>query len=187
MTQKPTIVQGIQSMMLPDPDIEEALSVAYIQAICGMAGCNYSIDRKDFGTDITIKDVGKRDSGKLYDTGHNVIVQIKATKNIREDANQINYDLKNKNYNDLALSEGGTKKLLVVLILPPDKTAWLVQNINELILKKCAYYYCLEGSTSVDDNGTTTVVHIPKTNVFSVDVLKRIMMAIKQGRDLHGI
>ena len=58
---------------------------------------------------------------------------------------------------------------------------------NNLILKKCAYWYYLEGMGEVDDNDSTTVLHIPKTNIFSPENIQRIMSCIKDGGDLNGL
>ena len=103
--------------MLPENDIKESLSIAYVKAICGMAGFVYSQDSKDYGFDITIKDVVKRPSGKYYLPGYNIDIQIKATTNYENQENNIKYRIRNKNYNDLADNNPGTPRIFVLLIL----------------------------------------------------------------------
>jgi len=176
--------------MLPDNDIKEELSKAYVQAICSMAGYGHGFDPRDLGVDIIIKDIKKRlVSNRIVYSGYNLGIQLKSTtiSNCRENATHIAYDLRNKNYNDLADTDVGTKRILVLFILPNDKPSWLVQDIQSLILKKCAYWFYLEGQSFVVDNDSTTAIHIPKENLFSIRKLRSIMDAIKSGANLNGI
>jgi len=172
--------------MLPDNHIKEGLSRAYVKAICNYAGCGIALDEMDFGDDLTIKKLTKRKSGRVYSTGHRIDIQLKSTINYREDKENIIYDLRNKNYNDLVIiTKTGTKKILVLLILPRDKREWINQDINSLVLKKCAYWCSLGGKDEVGDSDSTTVVKIPKNQVFSVENLKQLMEKIERGEDLN--
>ena len=73
---------------------------------------------------------------------------------------------------------------LVVFIMPKNKDEWLNQDINSLILKKCAYWVYLGGKPKVRDDESTTAVNIPKKNIFSVDTLNRLMTKIQNGGEL---
>ena len=134
---------------------------------------------------LPVKDVLRRDSGRFVYSGINLDLQIKSTCSHREDADSIIYDLRNKNYNDLIdVKSHATKKILVVFIMPKNKDEWLSQDINSLILKKCAYWVYLGGKPKVRDSESTTAVKIPKQNIFSVDTLNRLMTKIQNGEDL---
>ncbi len=174
--------------MLTENDIKETLSRAYVQAICGMGGYNYSTDAKDYGFDFTIKGILQRASGKYCPSGLNLDIQIKATTDYEIDATNIKYHLRNKNYNDLAQNMGGgTKRILVVLLLPLKKQEWLNQDVDSLIIKKCAYWLCLEGMPLKTNEESTTTIQIPKEKVFSVENLNRIINQINAGGDLNGL
>ncbi len=172
---------------LPENDIKEALSIAYVQAVCGMAGCLYGTDSKDYGFDITIKDVVKRKGGKCCPSGYNLDVQIKATTDYQINETCIKYGLRNKNYNDLADSSPGTPRILIVLVLPQEKESWLVQDIDSLIMKKCAYWICLKGQERKANENSSTTIEIPIENIFSVAKLCEIVTIIKKGGDLSEL
>ena len=174
--------------MLTENDIKEALSRAYVQAICGMSGYNYSTDCKDYGFDFTIKGIIQRLSGKHCPSGLNLDIQIKATKNFEINDTHVKYQLKNKNYNDLAQNmNGGTKRILIVLLLPENKQEWLSQDVDSLIIKKCAYWLCLEGMPLKENEESATTIQIPKQHIFSVDNLNIIMAQIQSRGDLNGL
>jgi hypothetical protein len=176
--------------MLPENDIKEGLSRAYLKAICNHAGYSIGVDEKDFGIDLTIKDIEKRPSGRTFSSGVDLNIQIKSTCRWREssDGKFITYDLKNKNYNDLAIRiNNATKRILVVLLLPKEKENWINQDVESLMIKKCAYWYYLGGQPTVEDNDSTTAIKIPKSQVFSIEELGRIMTQIKNGGDLNEL
>ncbi len=173
--------------MLSENDVKEALSLAYVQAVCGMAGYNYGTDAKDYGFDITIKSIIQRQSGRLCLSGYNVDLQIKATTVFTINGTHVKYSLKNKNYNDLAEADPGTKRILVVLLLPEEKTSWLNQDPESLVMKKCAYWISLEGSDIKTNEDSSTTIDIPLENVFSVENLGTIMDKIKEGGSLNDL
>ena len=165
--------------MLTENDIKEALSRAYVQAICCMGGYN-STDAKDYGFDFTIKGILQRSSGKCCSSGLNLDIQLKATTNYEINDTHLKYSLKNKNYNDLAQNmDGGTKRILVVLLLPNDRQEWLNQDVDSLIIKRCAYWTSLEGLPTKTNEDRPTVIHIPKQKIFSVENLNKIMSQIQ--------
>ena len=147
----------------------------------------YTLNR-DWGVDAQIAEV-QEINGSVEDTGVYVRIQLKASKNIRDLGDRIAYDLKNKARNKLIRrgSTTATRKILVLLCLDSRKENWVNQDLNNLILKKCAYWYYLEGMEEVDDNDSTTVLHIPKTNLFSPENIQRIMSCIRDGGDLNGL
>lgn len=173
--------------MLSDNNIKESLSISYIHAICGMAGFTYGTDSMDYGFDITIKDILKRESGKLCPSGYNLDIQIKATTNFEINDSFVKYRIRNKNYNDLINTEAGTPRILVVLTLPEDKESWLIQDVESLAMKKCAYWICLKGRDSKENEESSTLIEIPKENIFSVENLSKIMDIIKEGGEINDL
>jgi len=171
--------------MMPENNIKENLSKTYIRAICSKAGYGIASDEQDYGSDMTAKDVLRRESGRFVYSGFNLDIQIKSTCNCREDKKNIIYDVRNKNYNDLVSTDNNaTQKILIVFIMPKNPEDWLNQDTESLVLKKCAYWIYLGGKQQVQDNESTTAVKIPKENVFSVEALNNIMSKIKSGENL---
>lgn len=174
---------------MTEEDMKEAVSLAYVKAICGLAGYNHGSDCKDYGFDITVKHVKIRSRGegrgRRVESGFNLDIQVKASCNCRIDGDQLVFSLENKNYNDLVDGDIGTKRILVVLWLPKDED-WHVQTPESLMLKKCAYWKYMEGMPAVPDTNSRTVVRIPLNNVFSIEKLTSLMEKIREGGDLNG-
>jgi len=68
------------------------------------------------------------------------VVEINSQKKI------IKYDLEIKNYNDLIVrkQEGNAPLILILSILPDDKTKWVQVGKTNLILSQTAYWYVPE-------------------------------------------
>lgn len=171
--------------MIPETYIEEGLSNAYVMAILTKAGYNYSQPINDFGTDIIINNVVKI-GNRVYEDGHILRVQLKATFNWKESGNFIKYSLENKNYNDLSFGCIENPFILVVLCLPKLKKKWVSQTIDQLILAKCAFWTYLGGNQPKSKKESKTVIYIPKINIFSVDNLNLIFKRIKNGEEIYG-
>ncbi len=173
--------------MLQDNDIKEALSIAYIQAVCGMAGYIYGEDSKDYGFDITVKDIIRRDSGKYCPSGYNIDIQVKASTRCTLTKSHIKYSLRNKNFNDLRDPNAGTQRILVVLMLPEDRDSWLTQDVNSLMVKKCAYWICLKGKERKDNEDSSTTLEIPTENIFNIDQLNNLIAQVKNGGEINDL
>lgn len=174
--------------MLPDNNVEENLSLAYATVVSSMAGYELYMLSKDWGVDAQLAEVMKVD-GSVEDTGVYVSVQLKACKNTRDLGQKIAYDIKNKARNKLTKTKtnAAVPKILVVLCLDTQKSNWMKQDLSQLIVKKCAYWYYLEGMPKVPNDDHTTVLHIPKENVFSPENIQKIMNCVKTGGDLHDL
>ena len=172
--------------MLPDTEIEEELSTAYVKAVCSHAGFIWQDYPRDHGIDGAIQDTASF-NGMSRANGYNIEVQVKATTNYTEENGEIVYQLENKTYNDLAEKNVGTERILVLLCLPKLKKEWMTQDVDSLIIKKCAYWHYLKGETKKDKLKSKSTIKIPKGKVFSGDIIEKMMNKIKGGQDLHGI
>ncbi|MBI4146122.1 DUF4365 domain-containing protein [Candidatus Woesearchaeota archaeon] len=177
--------------MITDNDIKEGLSKAYVKAVCNMAGYIIAADENDYGFDLTVRDVTVRARAgggqRFVPSGHNLDVQLKATADFRKEAGQIVYRLDNKNYNDLVDTSAGTPRILVVLCMPDNRTEWINQDVNSLIIKECAFWVYLGGREPAENEDSKTTIQIPEANVFSVENLTRIMNLIKSGGALNAL
>lgn len=173
--------------MLPDKIIEENLSIAYVETICSMAGYEIAVHRRDWGIDLILSEVSKV-GDNIISTGIYLDIQLKACINTRDNGTIISYDLKNKARNKLICQTNvGAPRIIIVLCLPETKEEWIDQGVDYLMLKKCAYWSYLGGQEEVPNNDSTRVLHIPKTNIFSVENIKRIMDKVKEGGDLNSL
>ena len=165
--------------MLPRNQRQEALSLAYVQAVAAKAGVICISAGWDVGIDVSLRTVEipgqRRGPGKVQ-----LDLQLKSTTrgNIRND--HLMYDLDVKNYDDLRVSAAMCPRLLVVLVLPEEEADWLGQSAEELILRHCAYWTWL--GNAVPTTAVATVrVAIPVSNVFSVAALQALIARLEQG------
>ena len=173
--------------MLPENKVKELLSIEYIRVVCAMAGYICEKNEQDYGFDLTIKNVKKRLSGKYYPEGYNIDIQAKATTKQTMTDSVVKYSLKNKNYNDLRDPEAGTPSILVILILPKERNDWMNQDVNSLVMKKCAYWICLKGRDPKQNEDSKTTLEIPKQNIFSVKQLQSMIEQVKKGGDISDL
>lgn len=71
-------------------------------------------------------------------------------------------------YNHLREKAKAIPRLLVVLFLPLNSTDWLLQNEEELALRRCAYWVSLYDAPDTT-NDTSVTVYIPKNQVFNAE------------------
>ena len=66
--------------------------------------------------------------------------------------------------------------ILVLFILPEDENEWVrIDNAEEIIAKKCMYYY-VSSDTILSDNSSTKTITIPKTNLIKIGTLKDLFV-----------
>lgn len=162
---------------------EEALSVAYFISVVTQAGCNYSFRGSpgfDYKIDASIHQVTK--IGNQYEEiGIPIDVQLKATKNWRENATHIIYDMEVDAYNSFIRRKSriASPLILALLCLPTDITTWIDHSDSQLILRKCSYWHSIAGNIST--NSRTKTIHIPKTQVFSPSSVLQLTQMAESG------
>jgi hypothetical protein len=163
--------------MMIEEHIKEALSLRYIELIAAYNGFKTNSSYPDYGTDLEIKEIDFRieNTHKRYlETGRELKFQLKATteKSIVYEDDYIIYDLNSTTYNDLILrKESKSPLILIVFILPNEKYDWLKITDNELISKKCAYWY-FPKENAFTQNISSIRVRIEKKNVINNETLK---------------
>ncbi len=96
------------------------------------------------------------------------------------DGTTLTYDLEAKTYNDLCEPGDDCERILVVLLLPSAETDWLSQSLDELILRRCAFWLSLVGREPTQATSTIRI-RIPVENVFSVETIRRLMRRDRGG------
>jgi len=167
-------------------DTESELSVAYLQAIAARNRFSCTIATRTMdnnGIDATLH--GMDDFGGSL-TEITLHVQLKAT--IKEPLIQdgkISYFLDNLElYDKLRSTTASVPKIMVVLFLPKTEPEWLAHSVNELCIRKCAYWVSLKGATE-SSNKSGITVYIPENQALSPEELRRIFTQISREEELQ--
>ncbi len=152
---------------------QEALSVAYVRAMCAAARVNIStLDVDNESNDITLVGQGFKGQWKRP----KIIVQLKSTSNDKylDIKNQVlNYPLSIKNYNDLRETDD-LPKILVVLFSPIDNNEWIQWSALGSKLRFSGYWVSLAGKPEVS-NKTNVTVKVPLKQAFHTDSLLSLL------------
>ncbi len=63
------------------------------------------------------------------------------------------------------------------MFVPQDTAHWVQHTEEELMLRFCAYWTCLQGQPQTSNKATVTV-HLPRRNTFSAAGLAELMARI---------
>lgn len=152
-------------------DQKEQLSQAYVAAIA--AGCGYIISVPNLDRDSIDIQVSSGSSRRA-----SVQFQLKATSAPNWSGDDLLFQLKQKNYNDLVL-ERQVPLLLAVMVLPQQESDWLTVSPNELVLRRCVWWHSLIGEPPTDQ-GSKQVV-ISGANVLDPIALKGLIARSEDG------
>lgn len=167
--------------MITEQHTKEMISTSFLKAVAAMAGTNLSYDVYDYGVDGTFKPV-VIDGARYYTSGFPLDFQLKSSINWEINDNHVVYDLEAKTYTDMIRrreQEGAIPLVLILLCLPPERESWLSISEEMLIMKKCCYWYFVEGEPS--DNTRTVRIRIPTTNLFCPDALNELLSNVGEG------
>ena len=147
---------------------KERFSIAYVRALAAQAAC-YCDEPEVDDDSVDLRVYAKLDCG--VETNR---------PDFREDG--LHFDLPVKNYNDLR-ANSLYPRYLVVVCLPEKMEQWLIQTEEELCLRKCGYWLSLEGYSDVSNKKSVQVV-VPRSQIFSVEFLKKTLKAVANGEEL---
>lgn len=160
-------------------DIMEELSKSYLEVIANNNGYFNSASR-DYGTDMTIRKATICPTRRRYlTTGKCIDIQIKAVSesyvtHFNDSSKEfIKYSLEVKNYNDLVdrVKENGAfiPLILAVFVMPTDRIDWIHVNPEELIVRKCAFWFKVPLDADYSKNTSNITIEIPKANKITVN------------------
>lgn len=161
------------SFMLTEEHIKEAISQKFIELIASNNGFGTDKPAQDYGTDLSITEKGFRlvnEKKILYDTGRELKIQLKTTteKSITIEDGIIKYDLDIKAYNDIIIrKKAKTPLILLLFILPNDRDKWVNITENELIARKCAYWFLPDEQDEYAENKSSKRISISVNNIFN--------------------
>lgn len=154
---------------MTEQQIQEAISVKYVELIVNKLGHKVAPIPDDDGVDLQIREVSYRtQKGKrrYFDSGRFIEVQMKSTTLNSEVVNgELKYVCEAKTYNDLICRRNEVNPLvLIVFILPMDRNAWVKCNKDCLTISKHAYWYIPDKSAKETSNDRSITIKIPETN-----------------------
>lgn len=167
---------------MTEEQIKENLSKHFIGIVACHNGYQCSNPNGDFGVDLMVNkiSVGTKSDGSIRycASGQHIDFQLKATteSSVTFDGRNIKYDLEAKNYNDLVnrKEKGFAPLILVLFILPDDKSIWLNISPEELILRKKAFWFIPQDG--ITNNVATKRIEIPVSNTIDLSFCDNIFM-----------
>ena len=166
---------------MTESHIKQELNISYIKAVSASAGMTCEIRGQDYGIDGSIHDIVYDKKRRSYrDSGFGIDFQLKATVNAHLKSGVFLYDLEVKNYLDLIKTDVGRSRILILYVLPRDKTEWVNVSHEETTMKKCAYWCSLRGFPEVD-NYKTVRIKVPEKQLLTSTELGRLMNIVKGG------
>ena len=165
------------------PDIEAELSYAYLHAVASACGffCRKADALEDkHGIDAVIRAKGPFPDGGVMRTLQ-IDVQLKATTKLPTDREgTFGYWFEGVDrYEVLRASTHDVHRILVVLFLPKGQADWLKHGVEDLVLRRCAYWTSLRGAPALTTKSGTTI-DLPKLNVLSPENLSSLVAAISR-------
>jgi hypothetical protein len=159
---------------------KQQLSVAYLHAVASAAGfaCQTpGVD--DDSVDRTVVARGWVHEQALL-RSPKIDVQLKSMTRapLAVGEGSFTYRLRKKNYDDLR-HRTMVPRLLVVLLLPRDRSQWIEQNDERLLSRYAAHYVSLAGMPEASQRGKVPVV-LSRKNLLSVENLHRLMVRASQ-------
>jgi hypothetical protein len=168
---------------MDDNKVKEIISEAFFTLILAKNRFNiFKSITSDYGVDLLVNPVLIRTRGKKQtrvDSGKKVDIQLKCTTQdkVEELSNgNIKFLLRVKNYEDLVYrkDEGGTPLMLIVFILPTNESEWIEIFHDQLLLRKCGYWYLmpdksLAKNTSLLKETSNTAIEINHNNRLTLD------------------
>jgi Domain of unknown function (DUF4365) len=161
--------------LLPQPIVQELLSITHIQAVAAQAGISVATFDRDFGVDGHFRQIAIVEH-RSFTYGYGLDFQLKSSTNCVVEDLHIRYDLEAKTYNDLirrSQLQSGTPCILLLKALPIDRQNWLTQSADGLLLGGNCYWHYLQGELS--SNQESVRIRIPKTQQFTPDALVKLM------------
>ena len=160
---------------------QDALSGAYIRAVCAAAGCG--VDAVTLDNDKVDYLVRARVNGRVRSKPQ-IDIQAKCQMSGSATSDPISYSLDLETYDNLRDVKVCIPRILVLVLVPNDVQEWLAQSEHALTLRHCAYWVSLKGKEA-SENTTSQTVHIPRKNLFGPEVLRAIMVKTADGLELQ--
>lgn len=156
---------------------KEHFSNAYLRAVAAAAG--FAVYKPE-------PDIDKADWGIAAPSARGTFrsprleAQLKCTSQdvVKEDHIAFSVDL--ETFDNLRDETLMVPKILIVVVVPPNVSDWLIHSEERLALHRCGYWVCLSGQPP-STNQSDETIHIPRNQQFTVKALTEMMERISQG------
>lgn len=155
---------------------KEQFSRAYVRAIAAASGYvvyEPSVDHESVDIGIASGALGRLRSPRLE-------LQVKCTTSFT-DGNNIAFELKKKNYEDLRHINLLVPRILVVVVVPENIAEWAEHYEEGLMLRRCGYWVSLFGLPEAANRRSVTI-YLPRQQRFDSLMLHQMMSVIADGR-----
>lgn len=168
--------------MTPKQQREE-ISKAYVHAVAGQCGFKIGTwSQDDDCLDVTVGASGVLGGGTL--AGPKLDLQLKSsTDQTHVHEHHIAWSLPRAHYDKLRLN-AMVPRLLVVLMLPDTLKNAVAHTVEHLLVRRCAYWTCLQGRDAIKGEADSTTVHIDKDKVFSPRALDELMAKVSREEEI---
>lgn len=160
---------------------QDAISGAYIRAICAVTGCG--IDSVTLDNDKIDYIVSSRVRGTVR-TKPKIDIQAKCMMSGAASSDPIPFVVDLATYDNLRDALVTNPRVLVVVLVPENVDEWISQSETELALSHCGYWLSLKGQPD-SDTSTSKTVYLPRRNIFTPLTLRDMMERTSNGRDLE--
>lgn len=166
--------------MIPTQSIEELLSISCVSAIIARSGHTPSTVTHDFGIDLEVRTIAV-DGSKRIDVGAFLSLQLKASIKWTLEPEHVVFDLEADAYNRLVFQRKRATLpcALVLCCLPSDQAQWLSVCEDNFTLRKCCYFYFVEGDKT--ENAASKRIRIPRKQLLTPEALVRLKRDLFQG------
>ena len=156
--------------MIPTQSIEELLSISCVSAIIARSGHAPSTVPHDFGIDLEVRNIAV-DGSKRIDVGAFLSLQLKASIKWTLEPEHVVFDLEADAYNRLVFQRKRATLpcALVLCCLPSDQAQWLSVCEDNFTLRKCCYFYFVEGDKT--ENASSKRIRIPRKQLLTPEAL----------------
>ncbi|MCB9500581.1 MAG: DUF4365 domain-containing protein [Deferribacteres bacterium] len=153
--------------LLSENDVKSRISEGCFWAVGSFARFKLQKvhEEDDAGVDYRlIKQILRND--KLSDMGSILDFQVKSTTNWKLDGDEIKYQLRSKNYNDIISRniEGGTQLILILMCLSKKTDDWIVFNETQINFSSCFYWYHTDSTVLLPNENSSKLIQIPTSN-----------------------
>lgn len=160
---------------------KEQFSLAYAHATATAAGLSIAAGLVDDDSiDITLA----RRQGGLRIRSPRLDLQLKCTARSILEEEVLTFRLKRKNYDDLRSTDFMVPRILVVMTVPQAVEDWLVHTELETRIHHGAWWLSLEGWPALRDDQASTVIQLPRSQVFNPSTLTALMDRVARGESL---
>lgn len=157
---------------------QEAVARAWVEAVAAHAGVSISHPRPDYGIDLVLNHVQRRGTG-YSESGFKFDVQLKSTASDDDLTGDVWYDLDVRAYTALRHPAPPTPRLLVLVVLPKDESAWTTSGPDGLTTRRRAFWANLAGQPAVP-NRRTVRVSISAGNDFTPAALAALFAQLRR-------